>query len=110
MDAYSACAMWEVANIFWAQLVILHHLANFFGWHLTVPERHIKKLKSGALHPISDSVVVDRETVAYWCRKIKIIFRKKENATVSRISVIIMLAILIAQKIHLFLFKNLHSW
>jgi len=71
MDAYSACAMWEEANMpLWAQHVILHHLSNFFGWRLTVPERQIRELEAGALHPISDSVVVDKETITFWYREI----------------------------------------
>ena len=64
MDAYSACAMWEEANVpLWAQRIILRHLSNFFGWRLTVSERQIRELEAGALHPISDSVVVGRETI-----------------------------------------------
>jgi hypothetical protein len=39
MDAESACAMWEEANVqLWGQQIILRHLANFFGCCLTVPE------------------------------------------------------------------------
>ncbi len=55
MNAYSACAMWEEANVpLRAQRVILRHLSNFFGRRLTVPERQIRELEAGALHPISE--------------------------------------------------------
>jgi len=67
MNAYSACAMWEEANVpLRAQRVILCHLSNFFGRRLTVPERQIRELETGALHPISDSVVVDKEAITIW--------------------------------------------
>lgn len=68
MVAHSACAMWEEANV--PQRIILRHLSNFFGWRLTVSERQIRELEAGALHPISDSVVVGRETITFWYRKI----------------------------------------
>jgi hypothetical protein len=71
MDAHSACAMWEEANVpLRAQRVILRHLAQFFGRRITVPERKIQELEVGALQPISDSVVVDGEHITYWYRKI----------------------------------------
>jgi hypothetical protein len=67
MNAYSACAMWEEANVpLRAQRIILCHLSNFFGQRLTVPERQIRELETGALHPISDSVVVDKEAITIW--------------------------------------------
>jgi hypothetical protein len=135
VDANSACAMLEEANVpLQAQHVILHHLANFFGQCLIVPESQIRELEAGACYPISDSVVLDRQTITYWYRKIvqaildhlhtelkfrgnayfwqfgfnsidivfcadhgtrrfreviKIIFRKKEDATASPICVVI---------------------
>jgi len=66
MDAYLACAMWEEANApLWAHRIILCHLSNFFGRRLTVPERQIRELEDGALHPISDSFLVEKETISF---------------------------------------------
>jgi hypothetical protein len=40
MDAHSTCAMWEEANVpVRAQRVIVRHLKNFFGRHVSVPEK-----------------------------------------------------------------------
>jgi len=135
MDAHSACAMWEEANVpVRAQRVIVRHLKNFFGRRVSVPEKAIRELEDGVLHPISDSVVVDKEMITFWYRNIdevvlhrlktefkfrgkeyfqqfgfnsidivfgadhgarrfraaiKVIFRNKENTTVSPFSVVI---------------------
>jgi ribosomal protein L35AE/L33A len=71
MDAYSACAMWEEANVpLRAQRVILRHLANFFGQRITVPERDIRELEAGATPPISGSIVIGAETITFWHRDI----------------------------------------
>jgi len=63
--------MWEKANApLQAECVILYHLAYSFGWYLTVPKRKIRELKASASCPICDSVVLDRESITYWYRKI----------------------------------------
>jgi len=67
MDAEAACAMWEEANgPYKSQRVILRHLKNSFGRRITVPERYIRELEDGALHPIS----VEGKEVFFWYKKI----------------------------------------
>jgi hypothetical protein len=71
MDTESACAMWEEANVpLQGQRIILRHLANFFGRHLTVPESRIRDLERGAVPPISESAVIDGKTINYWYKPI----------------------------------------
>jgi hypothetical protein len=71
MDAETAAAMWEEANVpVRAQQIILCHMKKAFGRSTTVPERQLKELKDGALLPISDTVNIGNERVEYWYKRI----------------------------------------
>jgi hypothetical protein len=52
MDAESAAATWEAANVnIKQQQSILKYMAAYFGRRLTVPESYIRELEEGALIP-----------------------------------------------------------
>ena len=72
MDAESAAAMWEEANINTRQQrTILRHLACYFGRRLTVPLSKIRELEEGALMPTTSSVNVNGKKIHYWYKDIK---------------------------------------
>ena len=71
MDAESACAMWEEANVaLRPQRIILWHLASFFGRRITVPEREIRELEQGTLSPIVDMAVINGEDINFWYKNV----------------------------------------
>jgi len=72
MDAESAAAMWEAANVnLKQQRIILKYMSVYFGRRLTVPESHIRELEEGALLPITgEYTTTDNKTVHYWYKDI----------------------------------------
>jgi hypothetical protein len=71
MDAETAAAMWEEANVpVRAQRIILRHIKKAFGRRITVPERKLKELEDGALPPISGSVNIGNDTIDFWYKRI----------------------------------------
>lgn len=75
MDAESAAAMWEEANInTWQQRTILRHLACYFGRRLTVPLSKIRELEEGALMPKTSSVNVNGKKYTIGTKTLKKLF------------------------------------
>jgi hypothetical protein len=71
MDAETAAAMWEEANVpVRAQRIILRHIKEAFGRRITVPERQLKELEDGALPPFSDSVNIGNDRIDFWYKRI----------------------------------------
>jgi hypothetical protein len=68
MDAESAAAMWEAANVnINQQRTILKYMAAYFGRRLTVPESYIRELEEGALMPITgDFTTNEKKKINYW--------------------------------------------
>jgi hypothetical protein len=72
MDAESAAAMWEEANINCRQQrTILRHLACYFGRRLTVPLSKIRELEEGALMPTTCSVDLGGKKINYWYKDVE---------------------------------------
>jgi hypothetical protein len=72
MDAESATAMWEEANINCRQQrTILRHLACYFGRQLTVPLSKIRELEEGALMPTTCSVELKGKKIHFGTKTYK---------------------------------------
>jgi hypothetical protein len=72
MDAHSAAAMWESANVSTTQQrTILRHLNCFFGARFTVPESKVREIGKGFLEPINSSYEgPGKEKITFWYKPV----------------------------------------